>query len=202
MMRWSETVGREVVDTSTAEGVGRVEGLVLDVDSGDVAAIVVGGRIVSWADAEGIGSDAVTLRSADLLSQPDTDAARSAVAGRSAPISKRVITEDGFELGTVVDIEFDPYSGAVDRLVLDDGEVGGRRLLGVGSFAVVVGSGSGVGSDGGTEPRRRQGAPGGQLQDMTKADLYDLATEREVVGRSRMNKSELIDALSDTESRP
>lgn len=194
MMRWTETIGRDVVDTSTAEAVGRVEGLVIDVDGGVVAAIVVGGRVVSWADAEGVGSDAVTLRSSELLGEPGTDAARSAVAGSSDPVSKRVITEDGFELGKVVDIEFDPDSGVLDRLVLDDGEVGAGRLLGVGSFAVVVAP------DGGTEfQERRQGPPGGQLQAMTKAELYDLATEREVRGRSRMNKSELIDALSETE---
>jgi sporulation protein YlmC with PRC-barrel domain len=44
----------------------------------------------------------------------------------------------GDELGTVTDVEFDGGSGSVTRLRLDDHEVAGVRLRGVGSYAVVV----------------------------------------------------------------
>lgn len=192
MIRWRDTLGRDVVDTSTAEGAGRVDGLVLDVDRGAITAIVVGGRVVSWADAEGIGTDAVTLRSSDLLSEPATEAERAAVSGTNDPLSKRVITDEGFEVGAVDDVTFDPDSGAIDRLLLGDDEVAGRRLLGVGSFAVVVAA------DDGSARQERAGSGG--LQTMTKAELYDVASERDLAGRSRMNKQELLEALSETNS--
>lgn len=38
---------------------------------------------------------------------------------------------------------------------------------------------------------------GGDLDDLTKAELYDRATEADIDGRSDMTKSELIDALSE-----
>ena len=43
--------------------------------------------------------------------------------------------------------------------------------------------------------RRRGGKAGRSLDDRTRQQLYDLATERDIPGRSRMGKAELIRAL-------
>ncbi len=37
----------------------------------------------------------------------------------------------------------------------------------------------------------------GDLDDLTKAELYDLAKERDLDGRSTMSKGELVEALTD-----
>ena len=37
-----------------------------------------------------------------------------------------------------------------------------------------------------------------QLQDMTKGELYEMATTADIDGRSTMSKAELVDALSAT----
>ena len=43
--------------------------------------------------------------------------------------------------------------------------------------------------------RQRGGAPGHALEDRNRQQLYELAKERDVPGRSKMGKWELIDAL-------
>jgi hypothetical protein len=43
--------------------------------------------------------------------------------------------------------------------------------------------------------RSRGGAAGHKLEDRTREQLYDLAQKRDVKGRSKMGKWELIDAL-------
>jgi len=53
-------------------------------------------------------------------------------------LGKRVLATTGDELGTVVDVEFDPHTGTVSALVLAAGEIAGVRLIGVGSYAVIV----------------------------------------------------------------
>ena len=40
--------------------------------------------------------------------------------------------------------------------------------------------------------------PAGSLDDMTKAELLELATEAEIEGRYAMNKAELVEALEGT----
>jgi hypothetical protein len=43
--------------------------------------------------------------------------------------------------------------------------------------------------------RARDGRPGRRLEDRTRRDLYELAQERDIPGRSKMGKWELIEAL-------
>ena len=43
--------------------------------------------------------------------------------------------------------------------------------------------------------RSRGGAPGHRLEDRTREQLYDMAQKRNIKGRSKMGKWDLIDAL-------
>ena len=43
--------------------------------------------------------------------------------------------------------------------------------------------------------RRRGGAPGRALEDRNRQQLYELAKERKIPGRSKMGKWELIEAI-------
>lgn len=43
--------------------------------------------------------------------------------------------------------------------------------------------------------RKRGGKPGRSLEDRTRQQLYEAAKKRNIPGRSKMGKSELIDAL-------
>jgi hypothetical protein len=43
--------------------------------------------------------------------------------------------------------------------------------------------------------RQRGGVPGRNLEDRTRQDLYELARKRNIAGRSKMGKWELVEAL-------
>jgi sporulation protein YlmC with PRC-barrel domain len=54
-------------------------------------------------------------------------------------LGHRVLSDRGFELGAVEDVEFDPESGALTSVhVTKGGAVTADRVLGAGSYAVVV----------------------------------------------------------------
>lgn len=55
-----------------------------------------------------------------------------------------------------------------------------------------------------TQPTETATAPPGEqavsrLEDLTKNELYEMADERDISGRSSMTKAELVEALSDEE---
>jgi sporulation protein YlmC with PRC-barrel domain len=139
-MRWRDARHRDVVDTASARRIGRLDRLVVDPGARAVVGVVVGERVVDWSDSGGIGHDAVTVSHEDLLHLPRTDAERAAVDGEAELIGKTVITEDGVDVGTVDDIELDAETGALERLHVGDDHVEGSRLLGAGSYAVVISS--------------------------------------------------------------
>ena len=140
MTTFREAQGRQVVSTSTAETVGRVDYLLVD----PVARRVVGvsvkkAGLLRWRDLTAFGADAVTVASVDLLVDQDAELDRF-VGKEHDPVGKRALTSAGDELGAVTDVAFAPDSGEVTGLVLDTdtGTVAGVRLLGIGSYAVVV----------------------------------------------------------------
>lgn len=182
-MRWRGALRKEVVDLSTAETIGRVRELILDLPNSTVSALVVDDLVLDWADAEGIGRSVVTIESAGVLREAMTQLERDAIAGTSDPLSKPVFTEDGFAIGKVGDIEIDAVSGQLERLLLSDDDVRGSRLMGVGSYAVIVSS-------------SERSAESGGLDSLTRAELHELAEARGIPDRSTMTRQALIAALS------
>jgi len=115
------------------------------------------------------------------LNEPDVGRAQ----GDTHPLGKRILTEDGVALGNLVDLECDAVSGLIRRLVLADDDLAGKRLLGIGPFAVVV-----------TSPDRVSGSGADSLEDLSRNELYERAKRADLPGRSSMTKRELIEALS------
>ena len=140
-MRFTEAAGRKVVSTSTAETVGQIAEFVVDPQSRSVVAVTVkktgGGDTVLWPRITAFGVDAVTVPGAEVIVDAnDVVAALSAKDHRL--LGKRILTTGGEDLGEVTDVEFDPDSGALATLIAASGDVSGERLVGVGSYAVVV----------------------------------------------------------------
>ncbi|MFG3310175.1 PRC-barrel domain-containing protein [Streptomyces wuyuanensis] len=143
MMRFSNAQGRSVVAVSTAETVGTIAACTVAPSPPRVAALRLktrahSGHVVAWSDIQFFGKDAVTVRSADCL-EPEKEVDSDQEAHKNHdPVGKPVITETGASQGTLQDIDFDTEDGHILTLITTDGQLPGDRLLGVGSYALIV----------------------------------------------------------------
>jgi sporulation protein YlmC with PRC-barrel domain len=141
MTLFSAATGRQVVSTSTAVTLGKIDEFVIDPHARAIVAVTLkktdGGDTLRWSDITAFGADAVTVAGADRLSASPPELA--ALSGKDHRIlGKRVLATTGDELGSVDDVEFDPRTGAITALALTSGRVDGVHLIAVGSYAVVV----------------------------------------------------------------
>ncbi|MBA2336983.1 MAG: PRC-barrel domain-containing protein [Acidimicrobiia bacterium] len=136
-MRFSECRHRPVLDTGSAAEIGRVDGFVVDAAMHRIHALRIGkykgGSILRWDDVQGFGPDAVTIRSQETVRQPG-----DALDESGDLVGQRVLSDAGFDLGAIDDVEFDPDSGDLQRLILGDRNIDAATLLGAGSYAAVV----------------------------------------------------------------
>jgi sporulation protein YlmC with PRC-barrel domain len=141
-MLFSEARGRKVVSSSTATTVGKVSRFIVDPATRAVVGVELKkaehGDTLRWSDITAFGADAVTVTGPDRIG--DGGESVRALSGKAHRVlGKRVLTSTGDELGKVTDVDFDPVSGVLTALLVDNGsEVEAGRLLGVGSYAVVV----------------------------------------------------------------
>lgn len=141
-MRFEDAVGHDVMSTSTAVAVGRVKSFIVDPATSRVAALVLKktpakATLLLWSDLTAFGPDAVTVAGPDQLRESSPEVEH--LVGKDHALKrKRVLTEAGFDLGTVGDVEFDPADGRITALLVGDQSVAGSRLMGVGSYAVIV----------------------------------------------------------------
>jgi sporulation protein YlmC with PRC-barrel domain len=132
---------RPVVATSSATTLARVGDVVVDPRSRSIVALRVQGSgsddVVHWPDIAGIGPDAVTVASADAVRDAEGRVA-DLLSGSYGILGKRLLADNGDELGRVMDIRFEPTTGAVTEVITTGGRVEGHRLMGCGSYAAVV----------------------------------------------------------------
>lgn len=132
-------IGRKVLSRATAEEVGNLTQLLVDVGARSVAQLVVGrgrkARLVAWAHVTGFGPDAVMLDDAASLEARDADAAVDIDL-----LGKRALSEVGNDAGKVDDVTFDPETGALVGIVVGSREHPAEALLGAGSYAAVLGA--------------------------------------------------------------
>ncbi|MFG2972428.1 PRC-barrel domain-containing protein [Streptomyces sp. NPDC048331] len=140
MPLFSQTQGRGVVGLSTAETLATVTGLAVAASPARIAALRVKtknpGTLITWNHVQALGPDAITVRSADDIQSEDDTKTRA--DKQHDPLGKRVLTETGQDIGTLQDIEFDATTGHIQRLILAGQDIAGERLLGAGSYAVIV----------------------------------------------------------------
>jgi len=94
------------------------------------------GDTLRWPRVIAFESDAVTAEGASSITEADDDVA--ALLGMEHRLAGKRVLHGRRRARQVTDVEFDGGSGSVTRLRLDDHEVAGVRLRGVGSYAVVV----------------------------------------------------------------
>jgi uncharacterized protein YrrD len=142
-MLFSQARKRAVVNTATATRVARVDGFVVLPGPARVALLRLSkvsgaGTLLAWDDVQGFGPDAVTVAS-DAVIRPARDQLEQRAENNDLEIlGKRVLSEQGTELGAVTDVDFDPESGAVTLLITKTETISGQRLIGLGGYAAVV----------------------------------------------------------------
>ncbi|MCH0543439.1 PRC-barrel domain-containing protein [Streptomyces sp. MUM 203J] len=124
----------------TAETLATVTGLAVATSPARIAALRLTakgpGTLVTWNQIQAVGPDAITVRKADDI-RTEADVPTPADKHHD-PLGRRALTETGRELGPVENIEFDEATGRIQRLTIAGREIEGERLLGAGSYAVVV----------------------------------------------------------------
>lgn len=141
MMKFSEAMGHKIVDKSTANTVGKVRTLLVDPRSRSVAALRLKksdrGEVLRWGDLIAFGVDAVTIGDPAAIIELD-DEMKALRGKRGRILKKRVLTTGGDELGEVSDVEFNPDTGKLTSILLQDRVIAAERLVDIGSYAVVV----------------------------------------------------------------
>jgi uncharacterized protein YrrD len=143
-MRFTDIHGRKVVNLEDAETLGRVDSYVVDPTRHAVVALrlskVKGDAcFLSWADLHALGADAVTVSDAARLRRAANEAEERAASKELQVIGKLVLSESGTVLGTGEDVEVDGESGTIVAVDLGEaGTVAGDRIIGLGSYALVV----------------------------------------------------------------
>jgi sporulation protein YlmC with PRC-barrel domain len=140
--RFAAASGRKVVSRTSAEELGNLAHVVIDVKRRQVASLVVGkGRkalLIDWEQVSGFGPDASWSPTRASKYLPRDDRERAAADGKLELVGKRALSDMGNDLGTVTDVQFDPVTGGIESLVLGDREEPAASLLGAGSFAAIV----------------------------------------------------------------
>lgn len=140
--RFTTVSGRKVVSRTSAEELGKLAHIVIDVKRCQVASLVVGkGRkalLLEWEQVSGFGPDAVMIADETALQEPRDDREQGAADGKLELVEKRALSDTGNDVGTITDVVFDPDTGVIESILLDDREEPAASLLGIGSFAVIV----------------------------------------------------------------
>ncbi len=140
--RFAAALGRKVVSRASAEELGTLSHLVIDIERATVALLVVGtgrkARLVAWEHVAGFGPDAVMVADESAVQPPRDDREQEAAGGKLDVVGKRTLSDMGNDLGTITDVVFDPETGAIERIMIGDRGEPAASLLGAGSFAVIL----------------------------------------------------------------
>ena len=140
--RFTAASGRPVISRTTAEDLGKLAHIVIDVKRGRVALLVVrNGRkmlLAPWEEVTGFGPDAILIADEAVLEESRDDREKAAADGKLELVGKNALSDAGNNLGAVTDVVFDADTGAIESVYVEDREQPASALLGVGSFAVIV----------------------------------------------------------------
>ncbi|MFI6087683.1 PRC-barrel domain-containing protein [Streptomyces sp. NPDC051218] len=145
MMLLSQVLGHPVISAEDARPVGQMAGAGIDPRTRRITELYLrdaknGGDSVPWSQVRGMGPDAVIV---DTGTAAATEAGGGGSHSRAHKrlLGKRVLTEYGEDIGTLTEVTFDPETGSIGDLYVGREQVPGSRLVGLGSYALVLGAG-------------------------------------------------------------
>jgi uncharacterized protein YrrD len=142
-MRLSEADGRPVISRASAETVGELKHVVVDVGSRSISALHVSGRkknaeLVDWSEIAGFGPDGIVVADGQTVRPPKDDQEKAVVAGDLDLDGRLVLNELGRSLGALEDVLFDEASGRISAFVSGDAEHDAARLRAIGSYCIIL----------------------------------------------------------------
>jgi uncharacterized protein YrrD len=142
-MRVSEADGRPVISRASAETVGELKHVVVDVPNRRIAALhVAGGRrnakMVDWSSIVGFGPDGIVVEEEAAARPPANDHEAAIASGKLDLDGRLVLTDGGDSLGVLTDVVFDERSGRLQALATGDVEHDADRLRTIGPYCVIV----------------------------------------------------------------
>jgi sporulation protein YlmC with PRC-barrel domain len=141
-VKFTELVTHPVMDLATATSIGRVDDAVVDPASGRLSGFVLKktpakADWLAWEQVNALGTDALTVAGADAIVERPALSGPLLRAGKV--IGGRVLSDQGWELANLADIDLDPATGQVTGLLLADGtNLGPTDLVGIGGYATIV----------------------------------------------------------------
>lgn len=127
-MKYSDLKGKPVVDVTTADKLGSVSDLYINLQQQQVVAFQVnlpglfsGDRVVLWKDLQSVGQNAVTVPNANVLHDGKNVPEVQNLSPTRDILGDKIMTESGSDIGTASDFEFDPETGAITSYVLQGG---------------------------------------------------------------------------------
>lgn len=148
LMRTSEIAKRPVV-TMGGEDVAQVKDIVYSSGGGEVAGFTLAGRgllagplktALAWSDVQALGADAVMVADEEVL-RPAAEAlhaSRGSHGGGGNIIGSQVLTDEGTDLGTVVDAVIDVGEGPGGRCDVVGYEVEASEALGTKGIKLLI----------------------------------------------------------------
>jgi uncharacterized protein YrrD len=139
MRKLSEASGTKVMSKASAQKIGKLERMIVDVPPRRVVALQIGrDELVDWEAVSGVGSDAVVVESEDRVRTAADAREERALAGDFDWKGKRVLSDHGNQMGTVTEVEFDETTGAIELVETTEGRLAANRMQAIGSYCLVV----------------------------------------------------------------
>lgn len=142
-MRLSEADGRPVISRASAETVGELKHVVVDVGARSISALhVAGGKrsaeLVDWSEVAGFGPDGIVITDAGATRGPADSHEKAVVSGHLDLDGRLVLNDAGRSLGALEDVVFDETSGRIEAFVAGGEEHSADRLRAIGSYCVIL----------------------------------------------------------------
>jgi len=128
-----------VVSLQEGTKLGRVEEPLFDLAARQLGAVPVKGEdgtfLLPFAQIQHIGADAITVSSSQVTQAPSSGGATNTLLDLQALKRLKIVDQAGTFLGRLSDVDIDPDSGQVTKLIADKG-----GLLGLGGTATPIAS--------------------------------------------------------------
>lgn len=122
MRKGSDLIGKVVVAYDTGKKIARVQDLMFDQDSNQLVALLVeeagwfsGARVLPFQNIKAVGLDAIiTMTESDILPARQFSEANAILKANNIIKGTQILTTDGRNLGRMVDLYFDEFTGTVE----------------------------------------------------------------------------------------